>query len=86
MTKNGLNNLGDAVIDRAVKDYIKIKLNMEKSFDLLEELQDFFEGSDYEFWSNNDANGKKVMKHCDEVVEKKLKQWRERREKKTAAV
>lgn len=86
MTKNGLNNLGDAVIDRAVKDYIKIKLDMKKSFDLLEELQDFFEGSDYEFWSNKGTNGKKVMKLCDEVVEKKLKQWRERRQKKTAAV
>lgn len=86
MTKNGLNNLGDAVIDRAVKDYVKIKLDMKKSFYLLEELQDFFEGSDYEFWSDKNTNGKKVMKLCDEVVERKFKQWRDRREKKMAAV
>lgn len=83
--KNGLENLGGAVIDRAVKDYIKTKLDMEKAFDLLEELQDFFEGEGYEFWSNGDVNGKEVMNRCDEVVEKKLKTWRKRREKEMAA-
>lgn len=83
--KNGLKNLGGAVIDRAVKDYIKTKLDMEKAFDLLEELQDFFEGEGYEFWSNGEVDGKEVMNRCDEVVEKKLKTWRKRREKEMAA-
>lgn len=83
--KNGLENLGGAVIDRAVKDYIKTKLDMEKAFDLLEELQDFFEGKGYEFWSDGEVSGKEVMNRCDEVVEKKLKTWRKRREKEMAA-
>lgn len=47
---HGLENLGGAVIDKEIRDYIKTKLDLEKAFDLLEELQDFFEGNGYEFW------------------------------------
>ena len=86
---NGLENLGGAVIDQAIRDYIKTKLDLEKAFDMLEELQDFFEGNDYEFWctvNKRQIKGKEIMNRCDEVVEKKLKTWRKRREKETTAV
>lgn len=81
---NGINNLRSAVMEQAIQDYINAKLRMEKSFDELQELQDFFTGDQYELYNETDLGGEDIMKHCDAIVEKKLKNWRKRRQKEMA--
>lgn len=86
--KNGYEGLAGAVIEQAKKDYVRTKLLLEKTFDELQELQDFFEDKDgmYSFYSQDDdgASGIAIMKSLDEKVEKRLEKWRKKREESAA--
>lgn len=80
--KNGYEGLAGAVINQAKKDYIRIKLLLEKTFDELQELQDFFEDKDgmYSFYSQDDGkSGITIMNELDKKVEKRLENWRKKR-------
>lgn len=86
--KNGFNGLAGAVIEQAMKDYIKTKLALEKAFDELEELQDFFEDEDgmFGFYTQGEGpTGKEIMESLDKKVEKRLESWRKRKEKEDVA-
>lgn len=81
--KNGYEGLAGAVINQAKKDYIRTKLLLEKTFDELQELQDFFEDKDgmYSFYSQDDGkSGITIMNELDKKVEKRLENWRKKRE------
>ena len=81
---DGISNLRSAVIVQATQDYIDVKLQMEKSFDKLQELQDFFEGEQFELFNETELSGKDIMKNCDLIVESRLRKWRKKRKKEMA--
>lgn len=84
VNNDGVINLRDAIITQAIQDYIEIKLRLEKSFDELQELQDFFTGGQFELYNETGLTGADVMRNADIIVEEKLKKWRRKRQKEMA--
>lgn len=85
ISNDGLEVLSNAVVCKAADDYIRAKLMMEKSFDLLEELRDFFDGDGYDTFNATEISGEEIMRRCDKIVERKLELWRKRHKKELAA-